>query len=82
MWSGVTYTRLDEEGLHICTDGVPQILPVDHVIVCARQELERDLYEALLAAGCKVHLIGGAQEAVEVDAKRGIEAGTLPGASL
>jgi len=57
-------------------------LPVDNIIVCAGQESERSLYESLLATGKKIHLIGGANIAGELDAKRAIEEGTKTALSL
>jgi len=76
MLGGVSYERVDDEGLHIVVDGKAQILPVDHVVVCAGQEPRRDLHDALKTAGVAVHLIGGADVAAELDAKRAIEQGT------
>jgi 2,4-dienoyl-CoA reductase (NADPH2) len=73
MLSEVTYKRVDDEGLHIEVKGQPQVLKVDNVIICAGQEPLRELYEPLKAAGIPVHLIGGAYEARELDAKRAIE---------
>ena len=76
MQSGVDYRRIDDEGLHIAIDGVEQTLPVDAVVICAGQEPRRELLSALQAAGCAVHLIGGADVATELDAKRAIDQGT------
>ncbi|MEZ5512091.1 MAG: NADPH-dependent 2,4-dienoyl-CoA reductase [Gammaproteobacteria bacterium] len=72
MLNGVDYQRIDDEGLHITVGGQAQTLPVDTVIVCAGQEPQRELHAALEAAGQKVHLIGGADVAAELDAKRAI----------
>ncbi|MXN60973.1 NADPH-dependent 2,4-dienoyl-CoA reductase, partial [Burkholderia pseudomallei] len=69
-------------GLHVTIGGVPQTLPVDHVVICAGQEPLRELAEQLRAAGCSVHLIGGACEAAELDAKRAIHQGTTFAATL
>jgi len=77
MWDGVEYHRIDDGGLHISVHGKPQLLEVDHVVVCAGQEPLRDLYAPLVAAGIKVQLIGGAKAAGELDAKRAIEEGFL-----
>lgn len=82
MLGGVSYERFDDEGLHITVDGKPQILPVDNVIVCAGQEPNRALADALAAAGIKTHVIGGADVAAELDAKRAIDQGTRLAASL
>lgn len=76
MTSSVSYQRIDDAGLHVAIDGVEQTLPVDHVVICAGQEPQRELHDKLLAAGHKVHLIGGAHEATELDAKRAIAQGT------
>ncbi|WP_335932761.1 NADPH-dependent 2,4-dienoyl-CoA reductase [Streptomyces sp. PTD5-9] len=80
--AGASYDRIDDEGLHLTVDGEPRLLPVDTVVVCAGQEPRRDLYEELLAAGRRAHLIGGADEAAELDAKRAIHQGTELAASL
>lgn len=69
-------------GLHITVDGQPQLLEVDNVVLCAGQEPQRELHAALSAAGCSVHLIGGADVAAELDAKRAILQGTTLAASL
>ena len=73
MLANVEYQKVDDEGLHISINGEPsQILPVDNVIICAGQEPLRDMYEELKAAGKTVHLIGGANVAAELDAKKAI----------
>ncbi|MBO0987923.1 NADPH-dependent 2,4-dienoyl-CoA reductase [Delftia sp. SD018] len=82
MGSGVAYERIDDTGLHITVDGQPQLLEVDNVVLCAGQEPQRELHAALSAAGCSVHLIGGADVAAELDAKRAILQGTTLAASL
>jgi 2,4-dienoyl-CoA reductase (NADPH2) len=82
MSSSVQYERIDDEGLHVSIDGVPQTLAVDNVVICAGQEPLRELADQLLAAGRKVHVIGGAAEATELDAKRAIHEGTTLAASL
>lgn len=82
MLGGVVYERIDDAGLHVVIDGKPQIFDVDNVIVCAGQEPRRDLYDDLKAAGVDVHLIGGADVAAELDAKRAIAQGTRLGATL
>ena len=73
MIGAVQYLRVDDQGLHISIDDVPQVLEVDQVIICAGQEPLRDLYEPLLEQGVSVHLVGGADEARELDAKRAID---------
>ncbi|WP_403021170.1 FAD-dependent oxidoreductase [Salinibacterium sp. GXW1014] len=82
--SGVNYERIDDEGLHITfgperTDA--QVVAVDNVIVCAGQESVRDLVEQL-GTDAKAHVIGGADVASELDAKRAIEQGTRVAAAL
>ncbi len=76
MLGNVSYQHFDDQGLHINVDGAPQVLPVDHVVVCAGQEPNRRLADELIAAGLKVHVIGGADVAAELDAKRAIAQGT------
>ncbi|MGA4843548.1 FAD-dependent oxidoreductase [Streptomyces sp. G45] len=82
MVAGVTYDRIDDEGLHITVDGTARTLPVDTVVLCAGQEPRRELYDDLLAAGVRAHLIGGADVAAELDAKRAIKQGTELAAAL
>ncbi|AIF47851.1 NADPH-dependent 2,4-dienoyl-CoA reductase [Dyella japonica] len=82
MLGGVSYERFDDEGLHITVDGQSQVLPVDNVIICAGQEPNRGLADALTAAGIKTHIIGGADVAAELDAKRAIDQGTRLAATL
>ncbi|MFI2735695.1 FAD-dependent oxidoreductase [Streptomyces sp. NPDC018711] len=82
MVAGVSYERIDDAGLHVTIDGEPQLLPVDTVVLCAGQEPRRDLYEELVAAGRPAHLIGGADVAAELDAKRAIDQGTRLAATL
>jgi 2,4-dienoyl-CoA reductase (NADPH2) len=79
--SGATYDLVDDRGLHLTVDGEQRVIEVDHVVVCAGQESVRDLYDALLAAHAegrtptRPHIIGGADVAAELDAKRAIEQG-------
>jgi 2,4-dienoyl-CoA reductase (NADPH2) len=80
--SGVTYERIDDAGLHITIGGQPQLLLVDHVILCAGQLSFKDLQAPLEAAGIKVHLIGGSDVAAELDAKRAIDQGMRLAAQL
>ncbi|WP_406253342.1 NADPH-dependent 2,4-dienoyl-CoA reductase [Streptomyces atratus] len=82
MIAGAAYDRIDDQGLHLTVDGEQHVLPVDTIVVCAGQEPRRDLYEELLAAGRTAHLIGGADVAAELDAKRAIRQGTELAASL
>ncbi|GAA2493306.1 NADPH-dependent 2,4-dienoyl-CoA reductase [Streptomyces gobitricini] len=82
MVAGATYERIDDEGLHITVDGETRTVPVDTVVLCTGQEPRRELYEELVAAGAAVHLIGGADVAAELDAKRAIDQGTRLAATL
>jgi len=72
MLAGVSYKKIDDQGLHIEVDGEQKILVVDDIIVCAGQDSERSLQQNLINAGITVHLIGGASIAAELDAKRAI----------
>ena len=76
MQGGVQYLKIDDAGLHIERNGQAEVLAVDNVIVCAGQEPNRQLFDALQSLGKPVHLIGGADVAAELDAKRAIKAGT------
>jgi 2,4-dienoyl-CoA reductase (NADPH2) len=82
MLNGVEYLGIDDQGLHIRINDENKILAVDTIIVCAGQEPRRDLYDALVAAGQSVHLIGGADIAAELDAKRAISQGSRLAAML
>ena len=82
MHAGVSYDRIDDAGLHVTVEGQQHVLPVDNVIVCAGQEPLRELQQGLLDAGCTVHLIGGADVAAELDAKRAINQGTRLAAAI
>ncbi len=75
MLAGVQYNKVDDQGLHITIDGQPSVLEVDHVVICAGQESFTAMYDQLKAEGKNVHLIGGAKEAGELDAKRAIRQG-------
>jgi 2,4-dienoyl-CoA reductase (NADPH2) len=76
MLGDVLYQRFDDQGLHVTVKGSAQILPVDNVVICAGQEPNRRLADELMAIGMKVHVIGGADVAAELDAKRAIAQGT------
>ena len=83
MLGGVSYDRFDDQGLHITIDGQAQVLPVDNVVICAGQEPHRNLADALKEHGHpSVHVIGGADVAAELDAKRAIAQGTRLAAAL
>jgi 2,4-dienoyl-CoA reductase (NADPH2) len=73
MFGGVTYLGIEAEGLRISRDGVEQVLPVDTVVLCAGQVPERSLADQMIAEGSRVHVIGGADVAAELDAKRAID---------
>ena len=93
--NGVTYERVDDDGLHITIGGESHVLDVDHVVLCTGQESVRWLYDDMVTAGSTASaeqdssrrerhafLIGGADVAAELDAKRAIEQGTRVAASL
>ncbi|MEV5431623.1 NADPH-dependent 2,4-dienoyl-CoA reductase [Streptomyces sp. NPDC052701] len=82
MVPGVRYDRIDDAGLHVTVDGESTVLEVDTVVLCTGQEPRRDLYEELLAAGRRAHLVGGADVAAELDAKRAVKQGTELAAAL
>ncbi|CAM5732930.1 NADPH-dependent 2,4-dienoyl-CoA reductase [Streptomyces fumanus] len=82
MVPGVRYDRIDDAGLHLTVDGRPTVLAVDTIVLCTGQEPRRDLYDALTAAGRSAHLIGGADVAAELDAKRAVRQGTELAAAL
>ncbi|MCS5576196.1 MAG: FAD-dependent oxidoreductase, partial [Alteromonas macleodii] len=75
MMNGVSYEKVDDEGLHVLINDTPKVLPVDNVIVCAGQEPFKPLQQPLEEAGFTVHIIGGADVAAELDAKRAIRQG-------
>ncbi|WP_018690603.1 oxidoreductase [Algicola sagamiensis] len=75
MLAGCTYKEVNDQGLIIEIDGQEKLLEVDHVIVCAGQEPLRDMYQELADKGVSVHIIGGADVASELDAKRAIRQG-------
>ncbi len=76
MMGGVTYQKIDHDGLHIERDGKTQVLNVDNVVICAGQESNRALLASCENLGKPVHMIGGVQVAAELDAKRAILSGT------
>lgn len=82
MLKGCEYRKIDDEGLHVTIDGEPKLIDVDNIVICAGQEPLRELHEPLQALGVSVHLIGGADVAAELDAKRAIDQGTRLAASL
>ena len=83
MVSGVNYDRIDDAGLHLTRqDGTPELVPCDTVVMCAGQLSDRSLAEALEAVGRAPHVIGGADVAAELDAKRAIDQGARLAAAL
>ena len=78
----VSYTKIDDEGLHYVQNEKAKILKVDHIVICAGQVPFKELYQPLLDAGKKVHVIGGADFASELDAKRAINQGARLAADL
>ena len=76
MITGAQYQRIDGSGLHILVDDAEMLIEADSIVVCAGQEPARGLFDDLAARGIKAHLIGGAYEAVELDAQRAIEQAT------
>jgi 2,4-dienoyl-CoA reductase (NADPH2) len=82
MVAGVQYVKIDDAGLHIEVGGKPQVLAVDTVVICAGQEPRREIVEGLTAAGIRHQLIGGADVALELDARRAILQGTQAALAL
>jgi len=82
MINGCEYLKIDDDGLHIKREDETQVLEVDNVIICAGQVSLKELEEPLQQLGVSVHLIGGADLAAELDAKRAIDQGTRLGAVL
>ena len=85
MVSGVNYERIDADGLHITFGEArenPTLIEADSIVLCAGQLSERSLADALTAQGTPVHVIGGADVAAELDAKRAIDQGTRLAATL
>lgn len=74
--TGAHYERIDDDGLHLRIGDRPRLLAVDTVVVCAGQEPVRDLVDALADRPVRTHVIGGADEAAELDAERAIRQGT------
>ncbi|PKV64352.1 2,4-dienoyl-CoA reductase (NADPH2) [Polaribacter sp. Hel1_33_96] len=78
----VSYTKIDDQGLHYTQNEEAKILEVDHIVICAGQIPFKELYQPLLDAGKKVHVIGGADFASELDAKRAIKQGAILAAKI
>ncbi len=82
MLGGVLYERIDDAGLHVSVGGEPRLLEVDQVVICAGQEPRDELVAPLRVAQIPVSVVGGAERAAELDAKRAIEQGTKVAAAL
>ena len=82
MLNGLEYHKIDDQGLHISTDGMPSVLEVDTVIVCAGQLPKRGLFDEITAMGLDASLIGGAFEASELDAKAAINQASYLAAAI
>jgi len=82
MLARCTYERIDDDGLHIRIDDEPRVLAVDNVVICAGQISERSLEAPLRERGVTVHVIGGASEASELDARRAFDQGTRLAAQI
>lgn len=82
MLSRCQYDKIDDEGLHIRIDGEPRLLAVDNVVICAGQVSDRSLEAPLKEAGVTVHVIGGASQASELDARRAFDQGTRLAATV
>ena len=80
MIPGCDYQKIDDQGLHLLVGDEPRLLEVDHVVICAGQESKRDLADQI--SGLPLHLIGGADVATELDAKRAIDQGTRLAAEI
>jgi 2,4-dienoyl-CoA reductase (NADPH2) len=73
--AGVSYERIDDKGLHVLVDGVPQVIEADTIVICAGQDSNRALFDDLKQDGIELHIIGGAREAAELDAMRAVDEG-------
>ncbi|ERL50062.1 2,4-dienoyl-CoA reductase [Halomonas huangheensis] len=82
MLAGCEYQRIDDDGLHLTVEGEPRRLDVDTIVICAGQESVRELVEPLMKAGVAVDVVGGADRAAELDARRAIDQGTRVAAGL
>jgi 2,4-dienoyl-CoA reductase (NADPH2) len=82
MIGEVTYQKIDDAGLHILVGEEPQILAVDNIVICAGQVSNNQLFESLKQKNINAHIIGGALEAGDLDAKRAIEQGVKLGITL
>ncbi|WP_350305398.1 NADPH-dependent 2,4-dienoyl-CoA reductase [Photorhabdus viridis] len=82
MLNNMQYLKIDDQGLHISCNGEQSCLAVDNVVICAGQEPLRELHQPLQQSGKTVHIIGGADVAAELDARRAINQGTRLGLKI
>ena len=82
LCAGSRITKIDDVGLHYIQNEEAKTLEVDNVVICAGQTPFRDLFESLSDSGKKVHVIGGADVAAELDAKRAIDQGSRLAAKI
>ena len=85
MMGGVNYERITPDGLHLTFGKArenPTLIEADTVVICAGQVSENSLAQALTDRGVSVHVIGGADVAAELDAKRAIDQGTRVASAL
>ncbi|WP_027707553.1 NADPH-dependent 2,4-dienoyl-CoA reductase [Zooshikella ganghwensis] len=82
MMNDVQYERIEANGIHVTVGGSPSFIAAESIIICAGQDPDQALYQPLASAGMSVHLIGGADKAAELDAKRAIAQGTELAAKL
>ncbi len=82
MLAGVEYVKIDDAGLHIVRDGVPELIEADTVVICAGQRCRSELAEDLARTNIPFTLVGGARKAAELDAMRAISEGTRAGLSI
>ncbi|MEJ6595465.1 NADPH-dependent 2,4-dienoyl-CoA reductase [Parasphingorhabdus sp.] len=82
MMNGVEYVKIDDDGLHVLQGGQPELLEVDTIIICAGQDPLRELYDDLLAEDMSAELVGGAYEAMELDAKAAINQASYMAAAI
>lgn len=80
--AGATYDKISDQGLHATIAGTERLFEVDNVIVCAGQNPLRELFDKVEAGGVSIELIGGADVAAELDAKRAIRQGTIAAAAV
>jgi 2,4-dienoyl-CoA reductase (NADPH2) len=82
MLAGVSYERIDDQGLHIVIDGRRQVIAADTIVLCTGQESDHALHAALVERGISATVVGGAKEAAELDALRAIDEGIRVAQSL